>query len=646
MTQPRRLRPRLLALSAAAALTLGLGAVPATAAPAVAAAPAGPTTAATVSAPVAGLPDASLAQLRRTRPGLDRLLTQGTSTGRAIVTLESRSDTATVRALRSLGLTVRPMRRLPLVVVEGPVASMTAAVVRGLAADVYPDEQLEYTDTASSEEMSSSPAAARTLRRRGFTGQGVTVGVVDSGCDATHPDLAQRVTHNVLIVSPEYANLGTAPLLPVPLDQGPYSNTDLGSGHGTHVAGIIAADGSSSRDHLGVAPDADLACFAIGAVITTAAVVSAYDYILSQPGLLGIDVINNSWGNSFRQYDPADPVNVATRAAARRGVVSVFAAGNSGSDDAESSVSPFNQAPWVLSVAAGDLDRHRGSFSSNGLRFDNGQAVPIGRGGHTVATGDRVGTTMPDVMAPGVSISSTCDSTGSAIGPCPTGGNATASGTSMSSPHVAGAAAVLLSANRRLSVRQVQLALTSTATPVTDEDGARLRSWQVGFGHVNLDAAVHAVRVKGWQNKLARRHRQAVRRLAREDAWDVRRADLWQDDAPVVTVGTYRRTRVVRVGRGVEALKLTLVYPTPGTAANLARYTARVKDASGKVVATTTTDTFYSHGTAAATLRRPAAGRYTIEVVGDYSVSDPDTIDSDSLNGRVVFLQAAQLDRR
>ena len=167
----------------------------------------------------------------------------------------------------------------------------------------------------------------------------------------------------------------------------------------------------------GVAPDAELACFAIGAVITTTAVVTAFDYILDQPGLLGIDVINNSWGNSFRQYDPRDPVNIATKAVSGKGVVVVFAAGNSGSEDGEASVSPFNQAPWVISVAAGHLDRKRADFSSNGLELDNGKAVRIGRGGHTVILGDRIGNTQPDVMAPGYQISSSCDTTGTVIGP-------------------------------------------------------------------------------------------------------------------------------------------------------------------------------------------------------------------------------------
>ena len=199
--------------------------------------------------------------------------------------------------------------------------------------------------------MSSSPIAAAALRAKGFTGKGVTVGVVDSGCDGTHPDLADHITHNVTLVSPEYVN--PAPRLEHrgPDRSGPYNNTDLGSGHGTHVAGIIAADGTTGPAQLGIAPDAELACFAIGAVITTTAVVTAYDYMLRPPEVLGIDVINNSWGNSFRQYDPARP--------GQRGHQGRLEAGRCrrllGRQlrlpvRMRPASSPFNQAPWVISA--------------------------------------------------------------------------------------------------------------------------------------------------------------------------------------------------------------------------------------------------------------------------------------------------------
>ena len=363
------------------------------------------------------------------QPGLARLLAvyNGTALTRGIASFDAAPTAAQVAALRELGLVTQPMKNVPLALVYGSVATMQLAVATGRANDVYPDERLQYFDTAS-----SGAIGAAALHAAGLRGQGVTVGIVDSGCDASHPDLADHVVHNVKLVSGEYVNLApdSSNTIVVPVAMGPYNNSDLGSGHGTHVAGIVAADSTTDPlgGRFGVAPDASLVCMAVGEVLFTTAVVTAYDYLLDQPDLLGVDVINNSWGNSFRQFDPRDPVAVATKAVADLGVVVVFAAGNSGYGNAEMSLNPFSQAPWVFSVAAGDLQYRRGDFSSNGLIFDNSEAVQPGAGGHTVFTGDRVGIYHPDFTAPGDGISSTCTPVGAAIPGCLPNGNATAVG--------------------------------------------------------------------------------------------------------------------------------------------------------------------------------------------------------------------------
>lgn len=517
----------------------------------------------------------------------------------------------------------------------------------GVANDVYPDESLDLLDTTSSDAMGGAA-----LRAKGLTGKGVTVGVVDSGCDATHPDLAKRVKHNVSLVSGEYANLppDSSTTIVVPADQGPYSNTDLGSGHGTHVAGIIAADSSSVADgsRYGVAPDADLACFAIGAVLFTTAVVTAYDYMLDQPDLLGIDVVNNSWGNSYRQFDPRDPVAVATKAVVDQGVTVVFAAGNSGSENAELSLNPFSQSPWVISVAAGSVDRHRGDFSSNGLTHDNSQPTGITAGGHTVYTGDRIGLVHPDVTAPGVDISSTCDTTGTVVGPCPPGQNTTASGTSMASPHIAGAAAVLKQANPALTPDEVRLALQATASPVTnDDDTGTLPFWQIGYGYANLDKAVALVSSRTWAKDLARTSAQADARVLAADGWKVARGDFWTYDSPRATVGgTDSHTYTAPVAAGVTSLKVSLSHPSlAAVGINGTSYTVTVKDPSGGVVGTSTESFTAGAGTATVQVPVTNAGTYTFDVVGNYAVSDPDTLDSDSVGGRMVTLHVAQLQK-
>ena len=83
--------------------------------------------------------------------------------------------------------------------------------------------------------------------------------------------------------------------------------------------------------------------------------------------------------------------------------------------------------------------------------------------------------------------------------------------------------------------------------------------------------------------------------------------------------------------------------PTPGTAANLAQYAATLTGPDGKVLGTSTSSVTQSHGTATLDVKVPGPGTYTVDVTGDLAVSDPDTIDSDSINGRVVFLQVAQI---
>jgi serine protease AprX len=578
--------------------------------------------------------------------GLDRLdaASAPLTVVRGIATLDAAPTAVDVAALNAHGLTVQPMKHLPLALVRGPVLSMVAAVQGGTANDVYPDTKIELFDKASADAMgSAAPRAA------GFTGKGVTVAVVDSGCDASHPDLSDHVVHNVKLYSAEYANIppDSGNTIVVPVELGPYQNSDLGSGHGTHVSGIIAADGHTSPDHIGVAPDANLVCYSIGEVLFTTAVVTAYDHLLDQANLWGVKVINNSWGNSFQQFDPRSPVAVATKAVADLGVNVMFAAGNSGRSDAEMSLNPFSEAPWVTSVASETLQHARSDFSSNGLRYDNSQGVTIGAGGHTVFTGNRIGIYHPDVTTPGTSISSTCDTAGTAVGPCPPGSNTTASGTSMASPHAAGAAAVLLQANPALTNSQVRSALQATAAPVTGATGAQLGFWQIGYGHVDLAAAVDLVRGKNFAKGITQAQNAADQRVLASLGFTVPRSDFWTWDAPRVAVaGSDSRTFSADVPPTTTHLKITLSHPSLAVVgSNAMIYTVTVTDATGQVLGTTTESTSGA-GTSSLLidLRAKAAhyGAFTFAVSGQRAVSDPDTLDSESLLGRVVVLQVAQ----
>ena len=576
---------------------------------------------------------------------------------RGIATFDADPTAAQATALTGLGLSVQRMRNLPLALVYGPVAAMKAAVSTGLANDVYPDTAIEYYDTASADALGGAAA-----RAAGLTGTGMTVAVIDSGCDASHPDLADHVVHNIKLYGGEYANQtpDSSTTIVVANETGPYQNTDIGSGHGTHVAGIVAADSTTdpTGGRLGVAPDAELVCYSVGEVAFVTAAVTAYDHLLDQPDLWGVDVINNSWGNSFQQFDPRHPVAVATKAVADLGVVVVFAAGNSGYSETEMSLNPFSQAPWVMSVAASNIDdatTNRAEFSSNGLIFDNSQAVTIGAGGHTAFTGDRIGVYHPDVSAPGDNISSTCSTAGTIVPACPPPDykNATAGGTSMASPHVAGAAAILLQANPNLTPDQVRMALQSTADPIARfGDGPSAPFWQVGYGHVDLAAAIAAVQSKNWSKHLSKAQAAADARVLAEDGFKAVKSDFWTYDAPRLAVAgaTDQRSFSTTVGLGVTHLKVALSHPSGAVLQlNGMEYTVTVRDASGRVLGTTTEAPILGAGTAALfldlrTISPPAVpGALTFDVSGELAASDPDTLDTESLLGRVIVLTVVQL---
>ncbi len=589
--------------------------------------------------------------------GLHRLLAASpTGSVVGIATFPTVPDATALAKLQALGLQTQGMKHLPLAIVKGSVSAIQAAVTSGAAQDVYPDDRVQLLDTASSDAMGGAAA-----RDASFTGKGVTVAIVDSGCDATHPDLADHVAHNVMLFGPEYGNMPPNPkqagdgALVVPIEQLPYNNSDIGGGHGTHVAGIVAADGTTSPDHLGVAPDATLVCYSIGEVLFTTAVISAYDHMIDHPEW-NISVANNSWGNPFLTYDPKNPVNVATKAVADRGMVVVFAAGNSGEGDAEISLNPFSEAPWVISVAAGDLDHNRASFSSNGIEFDNSEAKALQPDGsdpavrHARFTGTRLGIYHPDVTAPGDNISSTCDSLGTVVGPCPPGENTEASGTSMASPHIAGAAAVLRQANPNLTIDQVRMALQATATPVTNADTSATDAfWQAGYGYVDLGAAVQLVTQKKFAKAIQKAQDAADAAVLGASPWRTVTSDLWTWDSPRATVAGVpdSKTFTIKTTKGINGVKVAVAYPSGGTVGlNGMEYDATITDANGKVLGTTTANFFNGSSTLFVDLRGVDAASYktlTISVTGLVAVSDPDTIDSDSDLGRMVTVAVAQV---
>jgi subtilisin family serine protease len=307
-------------------------------------------------------------------------------------------------------------------------------------------------------------------------GQGMKIGIIDDGIDPAHPyfDPAgysmppgfprgdPALTTAKVIVARAFA----------PPDAGwryaarPFD--PVHSSHGMHVAGIAAgnpstvvpARGGRPRTEIsGVAPLAYLGNYKALTVPTASGVglngnspeiVAAIEAAVAD----GMDVINLSLGEP--QIDPErDAVAQALDNAAAAGVVPVVAAGNDFEELGIGSVGSPGTSPRAITVAAASTSTTIASFSASG-------PTPLG----LIAK--------PDVSAPGVGI----------LSAAPDSGFEELSGTSMASPHVAGAAALLVELHPEWSVEQVKSALVSTAKPVGGVPSARQ-----GGGLVDLPRA-------------------------------------------------------------------------------------------------------------------------------------------------------------
>lgn len=455
------------------------------------------------------------AEAARLGPGLQQQLAALGSGETAQVIVTFHGDTITpghVELVRSLGISRGlSFQSLPIMGVLATRAQVEALAGRPEVRSLWPNQRLQY-DNAEATSVTGVQRARTDATFRGrnggvpLTGRGIGVLINDSGVDGLHQDheWGPHVIENVLGATNLHAYDA---LLPITWTEG-VPDTDLGSGHGTHVAGIIGATGEKSGGkYAGVAPGADLIGYGSGAAIFILDTLGGFDYAVSNYQRLGIRVMNNSWGNTGdvgTPFDPDDPVNVASKRATDLGIVVVFSTGNSG--PAENTITGnFKKAPWVIAVANGTKEGGLNSSSSRGLA---GRGGTVTVDGETFTWEDR-----PTVTAPGTFIISTRSTTNTVSAIAGQAGPAedlariepaflpfytVLTGTSMAAPHVAGIVALLLEADPTLTTYDIKAILEQTATNMPGYE-----PWQVGAGYVNAYAAIDRVfQARGYGSTL------------------------------------------------------------------------------------------------------------------------------------------------
>ncbi|WP_336245211.1 S8 family serine peptidase [Micromonospora andamanensis] len=290
-------------------------------------------------------------------------------------------------------------------------------------------------------DRSAAQIGAPAAWQAGLTGRQVRIAVIDTGIDTSHPDLGEKVVAS--------ANFTADPAG----DQ---------IGHGTHVASIAAGSAAASGGrYRGIAPDAHLldakVCSSDGQCAEDA-ILAGLEWAAAQDA----QVANVSLGGP--DSPGVDPIEQAVNTLSTRyGTLFVIAAGNAGPIDA--TVQSPGSAEAALTVAAVDRQDTTAEFSSRGPR-----------------TGD--GGLKPDIAAPGVDIVA-ARATGVEFGEAVDDRYAAASGTSMASPHVAGAAALLFQKHPEWTSEQVKAALIGSA-----EAAAGGGVFDQGAGRVDVAAAI------------------------------------------------------------------------------------------------------------------------------------------------------------
>ncbi len=347
------------------------------------------------------------------------------------------------RKLESVGAVATDLDRAAaadlLAALQAPASDARAATAAASEVKVWLDAPVRALDADSTPQI-GAPAAWDA----GYTGEGVTVAVLDTGVDTTHPDL-----DDVTVGSRDFTGTG---------------NTADGYGHGTHVASIALGSGDASDGvNRGVASGADLL---VGKVLDNDGygemswVIDGMEWAAGE----GADIVNLSLGESGNYSDGTDPASSAVNTlSAEHGTLFVISAGNEG-ELGNGTVTAPGSADAALTVGAVDDSDEVTWYSSRGPRGgDNGLKPDVTAPGDAIVAARAAGTAMDEVLDEF---------------------HVLGSGTSMAAPHVAGAAAVLKQARPELTGQELKSILMGSAQSTSGT------VWDEGAGRIYLPTAL------------------------------------------------------------------------------------------------------------------------------------------------------------
>jgi serine protease AprX len=425
---------------------------------------------------------------RKLSPELERPAMQPTAHGapiRTIVQVRDPQSQALKQLLTRYGIRVhKRMRHLQMLGAELPEAALRELAesddVQFISADKSIAALGHLTTTTGAEAVRNQTDASG--KRYTLDGSGIGIAILDSGMDKDHKAFSGQIKTSVDFTGER--------------------RTDDPFGHGSHVAGLAGANDDYTHNiYAGIATNADLLnlrVLDVNGVGTVSGVLSALNWVMANRTRYNIRVVNMSLGTPAVTSYTTDPICIAVRQLVDAGIVVVAAAGNDGKDETGQAIygrihSPGNEPSAITVGCANSMgtdsraDDQMSTFSSRGptrsywtdsdgvIHYDN--------------------LVKPDLVAPGNQVIQAEADNNYLVRTYPqldtrlyTDDNKRLmymSGTSMATPQVAGAVALMLQANPKLTPSLVKAILMYTAQPLV---GYNL--FEQGTGELNIEGAV------------------------------------------------------------------------------------------------------------------------------------------------------------